>query len=224
MSNKGDPSSCILTFENSMTAWKSIYAGLPASTSTGWCARLLVFSGKPGEVAATCLKYLDSKGVVQTLLTSPPPAGALTAPPGDAATGAPVPPPSHAQIDAAIQQKMAASGETFEQLEKDQEESELATYMSALSESRVWLTYSLGLPTTASDAAIYSALQQRGISKGEALDWFTGCGARLDCFRERMNAALGRTDEEAIENKTKTSILIGAAIVSAAAFVVWRAR
>jgi len=230
----GDPSSCMIAFETSVASWKTLYPAVPAPGGQ-WCKRELVFTGTGCEVGAQCAAKVDPRtGAVQVIATSAPPPGALTAPPPPSAT-APQRAPTHYEINADIEARMAQvcppgapkagyCGESLSQMETAQEMGELSVYLNALSQARLWLAMALNLPTTASDAAIWGALSSRGIQPAEAIDWFASCDAGLDCFRARMNAALGETDTLLRDNRAKTLIGVSVLAACAVAFVTWRRR
>jgi hypothetical protein len=114
---------------------------------------------------------------------------------------------------------MASSGQSLEEVERQTEFIELVAYLKSVTESRLWLSMALGLSDKASDADVMAALASRGISSGEALDWFDGCDFDPNCFRQEMNRALGEASERARDNVAKTAVVIGAI---GAAFLLWR--
>lgn len=228
---KGDPSSCQIDFNDSMSAWASLYPALPQGSA--WCVRNLILGGStPCQVQAVCGQTLDAKGNAVNVAVPTPPRGSITSPP----SAKPVqPPPTHAQIDAQIDTQMNAAcpanqpptqycGESFDQLEKQQEESELAIYLTALLQARTMFTMALGLATNAPDAVVWKALADRGIQPADAIDWFTGCDADLNCFRQRMNQALGETDTNTRNGRSKGLVVAAVAVAAVAAYFTWRKR
>lgn len=207
--NNGDPAGCQVAFEASMNAWKSVYPviAVPAGyTPTGWCERELIF-GNGCQLFSVCKWTVDAAGTLKAVSAPPPPAGQPTAPPAASASSA-QPPPTHAELDAA-----AKSSDDAKAL------AEFAAYMGSLTQARLWLTLALGIPATATDATLWAALSARGITPGEALDWFNGCNAELDCFRQRMNLSLGEADERKTDNRAK--LAVGALALGAMAFAWW---
>ena len=186
----------------------------------------------PCQVQAICGQTLDAKGNATNVIVPTPPRGSLTSPP----TAAPAqPPPTHAQIDAQIDTEMSAAcpagkpptqycGESFDQLEKQQEQNELALYLTALLQARTMFAMALGLPTNAPDAVVWGALAARGIQPADAIDWFTGCDSDPNCFRQRMNQALGETDINTRNVRLKMIVGAAVAVAAAAAFFTWRKR
>jgi hypothetical protein len=213
--NGGDPAICQINFRASLDSWKAVYPVIrvPAGyTSTGWCERDLVFgpvfgSTEPCQLISICKWLTGPSGVAKAVAADPPPAGAPLGP-SAASSSTAQPPPTHAELDAA-----AASDENAREL------TEFATYMAAMTQGRDWLTLALGIPKTAKDDELWRALGARGIAPGEALDWFNGCNADLDCFRQRMNLALGEADQRAEDRRTK--LIVGVAVLGAALFA-WR--
>jgi hypothetical protein len=219
MRASGDPSSCLIAFETSMGSWKSLYPAV-GSTASGWCKRDLVFSGSC-TVLARCAQTMDpATGKPQNIPAPAPNRYQLTVPLPASATG-PVAPPTHAQIDAAVR---SAGVDAAGKADQTAQLSEFGLYAGALAQARVWLILALGLPTTASDQAIWDALAARGVAPEEALDWFTSCEASADCFRERMNAALGEIETIARDNRAKAFVVVGVVAATAFAFLTWRRR
>ncbi len=210
--NGGDPSICQINFQASLNSWKAVYPVIRVPdgyTSTGWCARDLVFGPgtDPCQLVSICKWLVGPNGVAKAVSAPPPPAGAALAPRA-ASSSAAQPPPTHAELEAAAKSTADAK-----------ELTEFATYMAAMTQGREWLTIALGLPKTAKDDEVWSALRARGIEPGEALDWFNGCNAELECFRQRMNLSLGEADQRKEDRRTK--IFVGIAALGAAAFA-WR--
>ena len=227
--NDGDPSGCLLQFEPSFKAWQSSASAIHVPTGE-WCAKNLTFPiDAQGNIRAClcgnpCKTIIDRNGVNRYVLAAPP---APTDPRPVVTAGQP--PPTRAQIDAQARAAAAAkSGPTktqqqyTDELERNQELTELAGYLDALAHARTTLTLGLGLPNTAPDAKVWAALQARGISPGEAVDWFVGCNTDLTCFRENMNAALGESDARASDSRAK--VLAGVGILGAAALAYFAYR
>jgi predicted ATPase len=219
--NNGDPSGCLFAFESSFQAWQALASAV--AIPGGWAAKDIVFptDGQGNVFSCRCLavaKLIVGTDGVNRYVTAAAPSPADTRP----AVTAGQPPPTHAQIDAATAAKLAASGQSFDQMEKAQELTELAGYLDALAHARTTLTLGLGLPSTAPDAKVWAALQARGISAGEAVDWFLGCDADLTCFRENMNAALGESDARASDSRAKVLAGVGILGVVALAFFAYR--
>jgi len=207
--NDGDPAGCQMAFENSVNAWTGLAPVVKAPASpTGWCVRQLYLTGSC-EVMAECKVAVDAAGNVRAVPAPPPPASAIVAP-ETAPTSAPQPPPSHAEVDAAIAAKMKASGESVQQIEKARDQAALASFMTTMQGARQTLMMGLRLPVAATDAQMWAALKLRGIDESEVLDWLSGCNMDLDCFRAHMNLALGDADQASIDKRAKLVILTGA--------------
>jgi hypothetical protein len=222
LNNGGDPSGCLLSFESSFQAWQAL-ASAVALPNGGWAAKDIIFptDGQGNVFSCKCLatpKLIVGTDGVNRYVTAAAPSPTDVRP----AVTAGQPPPTHAQVDAATAANLAASGQSFDQMEKAQELTELAGYLDALAHARTTLTLGLGLPSAAPDAKVWAALQARGISPGEAIDWFVGCNANLTCFRENMNAALGESDERAAGARAKALVGFGVLGAAALAFFAYR--
>jgi len=194
--NGGDPAGCMQTFQESFASWRP----LPplVRTPSAWCKRELIFgSNSSCALVATCARQVDPATAVSSVIYVPaPPAGTVVTP--AIATAAPIQSltPSREDIDAQVKAEAAS--------EIDQQAlSEFGAYLSALSEARGVLTMGLGLSSSASDSDVWNALASRGIVPPMAIDWFVGCDADLSCFRQRMNLALGGSEESLRDERVK---------------------
>jgi hypothetical protein len=222
--NGGDPTGSLMAMQDGMKAWSGVANVLPGKTSTGWCRREFVLSDSlPPQMLAVCSMKLGADNVWQ-IVSAPKPAADAVLAPQTAALYAPQPPPTHAQVDAIVTQKMADEGQSLEHMESVQELQELAIYLGALAQARQWLTLGLHIPAGATDAQVWAALKARDIDPAEALDWFFGCDAGADCFRERMNRALGEAEERALSKRTKLMVGVGAAGAALVAILALRSR
>jgi len=232
--NGGDPAGCLMTLQDGMNAWSGV-ANVVEVTQTSvqngssrtlsyWCDREFILSSStPCQPDAICKWKVDGSGVPRPVVVPKPAADAILAP-KTAASNAPQPPPTHAQVDAIVTQKMADEGQSLEHMESVQELQELAIYLGALAQARQWLTLGLHIPAGATDAQVWAALKARDIDPAEALDWFFGCDAGADCFRERMNRALGEAEERARSKRTKLMVGVGAAGAALVAILALRSR
>ncbi len=217
LDNAGDPAGCQVAFEDSFQRWSDLASAMQAPTSvsaTGWCSKAAAIA-RGCAVSAVCRSTVDRRGRMQIEEASAPAAGDLR--PAVTTSGPPAPPPTRAQIEAEVRAKMARQGETLTSLEQAAELKELAAYMSALGTARLWLTMALELPPNASDQVVFDALGRMGITGEEAIDWFVGCNADAECFRIRMNAALGEADQRRRDHRA--AALLGACTLGAGLLV-----
>jgi hypothetical protein len=204
----GDPASCMMSFEAAYGDLQKISVlSVPKTVSrTGWCEKDVVFPHSGQTItscvpALMCKKGVDTQGTTFVKTAPPPSPGDIRAtPPGSTA---PAPAPTRADVERQVDEKMKGKGETFESLNIKAEYGELAQYLSALSQVKRWLVYSLGLPDKATDKEVANRLLKLGIWPGEAADWFRGCNFDTDCFRLTMNQALGEAKQEVRDNRAK---------------------
>lgn len=237
--NGGDPAGCLMTLQDGMNAWSGVTNVVEVTqtsvqngssrTLSYWCEREFILSSNtPCQPDAICKWKVDGSGVPRPVVVPKPAADAILAPQA-APLYAPQPPPTHAQVDALIERRLVAHraedpAHALKYMESVQELQELAIYLGALAQARQWLTLALHIPATATDAQVWAALKARDIDPAEALDWFFGCDAGADCFRERMNRALGEAEERARSKRTKLMVGVGAAGAALVAILALRSR
>jgi hypothetical protein len=225
--NGGDPFACESLFESSFRDWAALSnLQVPKSMSaTGWCQKSISLPVNPDGSIASCQAQSICRSYVPTpngkiqFYSAPPPAPSDLSVSVQTPGNVPVPPPTKEDIQAAIQKKMATTGQSLEEVERQTEFIELAAYLKSVAESRLWLGMALGLPEKSTDQDVVRALATRGISSGEALDWFDGCDFDPNCFREEMNRALGESANRARDQIAKTAVV---AVAGLAAFMLWR--
>lgn len=225
--NRKDPAPCAQNFQDAFEAWSAVSTTLRAyGTPTGWCERELRFNfggdSVPCQPIAVCKMTTDSANKIQFVSAAEPPPGTVLSPP-PASAAAPVPPPTHAQIAAAARQQVAA-GESLDDMERTQELNELAAYIGSMVQERAWLDLALNVPQNAADLTVLAALKSRGVEPVEALDWVIGCNGDPDCFRQRMNLALGEADQRAQDNRAKVLVAVGALAAVALGVYFFRGR
>lgn len=221
--NGGDPSACESTFAESFLRWQGLSAlSVPTSLAkTGWCEKALSLPwSSDGRHVTSCEAQSICK--VTTAADGKPVYYPVPAPsptdPGVAVKAAgnkPEPPPSKAEIEAAVQKKMGQTGESLAEAELSQEYLELTSYLKALTESRTWLRMALGLSKKATDRDVMNTLRSRGISASEVLDWFDGCNFETNCFRREMNVAIGESTVRLNDRRAKFAVLGLAAVATA---------
>ena len=193
--NGGDPAGCMQAFQQSFAAWRPLTP--ITKTPSAWCKRELLLSKNSCTLYAACVRIVDPKTRAQSVVYVPaPPAGTVITPSSDTAVPANAVAPSHAEIDARVAVDPTA------QIDQ-QSLAEFGSYLSALSQARGVLTMGLGLPAAATDAEVWNALASHGIAPLMAIDWFVGCDADLSCFRQRMNLALGGSEQEMKDGRVK---------------------
>lgn len=222
--NGGNPAECQVNFDHTFSDYQQLNGAMqvPATMSpTGWCARNPYLLDKC-NVGSFCAATTAANG--QTTVTSAAAPTTDTRPVVRVTSPAPAPPPTHAQIEASVQTKMGASGQTYEAVSALADQSQLKMYLDTLAISRVLLTRALALPSSVTDEQVWAALAARGISPSEAVDWFLGCNADVDCFRTQMNVALGEADVRRDDGRAK--LVAGALVAGAVAFTffVFRGR
>jgi hypothetical protein len=214
LSHGGDPAACQMEFETTFRSWSALSnLSVPTSVSkTGWCEKDLALPVSPnGRIAsckatAICRMELQPNGTVKIYETPPPPPGdpgVVVSAPGTE----PAAPPTKEQIEAEIRRKMALpGGGSLAEQEAKAELAELAGYLKALKEARLYLTMALGIPVNATDAVLGRALAHEGIAPREVLDWFDGCSFDTHCFREQMNIAIGEARRYAKDTRAKIAV------------------
>lgn len=193
--NGGDPAGCMQDFQQSFAAWRP----LPpiTKTPTAWCKRELLLSKNSCALYAACARNVDPKTrVVSVVYVPAPPAGTVITPGSGTLVPSSEVAPTHAEIEARVAVDPTA------QIDQ-QALAEFGAYLSALAQARGVLTMGLGLAASATDAEVWSGLSSHGIAPPMAIDWFVGCDADLSCFRQRMNLALGGSEQELADGRVK---------------------
>jgi hypothetical protein len=140
---------------------------------------------------------VDPKTRVASVVYVPaPPAGTVIIPGSGTFVPSSEVAPTHAEIEARVAVDPTA------QIDQ-QALAEFGAYLSALAQARGVLTMGLGIPAAASDAEVWIALESHGIAPPMAIDWFVGCDADLACFRQRMNQALGGSEQSMKDERVK---------------------
>ncbi len=213
--NGGDPAGCMQTFQQSFAAWRP----LPpvTKTPTAWCKRELLLSKDSCSLYAACARTVDpTTRAVSVVYVPAPPPGTRVTPGSSTVVPSSEVAPTHAEIEARVAVDPTA------QIDQ-QALAEFGAYLSALAEARGVLTMGLELPSSATDAEVWSGLASRGIAPPMAIDWFVGCDADLSCFRQRMNLALGGSEQALKDERAKfwtAALALGA--VGYAAYVMRR--
>jgi hypothetical protein len=224
MRHGGDPSACQTEFEESFASWAELSALKTSITKTGWCEKSLALPWDANghivscKASAICKSGTNAAGQTFFYAAAPPPPSDPRVPAPGSAT--PAPPPTKSELERDIRTRMQKSGETLAQAQATEAWTELAAYLTSLSEAKLYLTMGLGLPAKATDAAVTSALALRGIAPKEALDWFYACNFDTNCFRQTMNLALGQADDRSRDRIAKAVVIVGAA--AAVALYLWR--
>lgn len=193
--NGGDPAGCMQEFQQSFAAWRT----LPpvTKTPTAWCKRELLLSKDSCTLYGACVRNVDPTTRVASVVYVPaPPPGTVVTPGSDAATPSGGAAPTHAEIEARVAVDPTAAID-------QQALAEFGAYLSALAQARGLLAMGLGLPAAATDAEVWNGLASHGIAPPMAIDWFVGCDADIACFRQRMNIALGNSEQSLKDERVK---------------------